>query len=340
MRPFGPQTARNICALVNGGVLQGDAEHILTNAAPLAGADEQSVCFLRGGNPAAIEKRAGLIIVSPELAIESIPGEVRPHALFKHPFPESAWATMLSVLFPQVPVAEGISQTAVIAKDAFIGQDVAIGPNAVIGPGARIGARTQIGPGCTIGQAAAIGEQCVVHAGVHIYPGVRIGNRCIIHSGTVIGADGFGYTANGKGIVKVPQIGGVVIGNDVEIGANCTIDRAAVDDTVIEDFVKLDNLVHVAHNCRIGAGTMIAAQAGIAGSTIIGKGVQIGGQAGLAGHLTVGDGSRISAQAGVISDVSPKSEVTGFPARPRGEFMRMMAWLTRAARGGKKTPKA
>jgi len=335
MRSFKPLTAGVLAGYVQDAVFSGDPNHKLSSVTPLNEALVTSVCFMRTSDVSLLKTSAGLLIAPSGLTLEAIPESVRPVALLSHPFPEAAWALILTAIFPPEPLVLGKSTAAHVSPKATFGKDVAIAAGAAVAEGAHVGSKTQIGHGVTIGRNVAIGDECVIHAGVHIYSDIRIGNRCIIHSGTVIGADGFGYTTDGKTIVKIPQIGSVVIGNDVEIGANCGIDRGAIDDTVIEDFVKIDNLVQIAHNCHIGAGTMIAAQVGLAGSTIIGKGVQIGGQAGFAGHLTVGDGARISAQAGVIGDVAAGEEVTGFPARPRKEFMRMIAWLSRSAQNDK-----
>jgi UDP-3-O-[3-hydroxymyristoyl] glucosamine N-acyltransferase len=335
MRSFGPLKASVLAGYVQDAVLSGDPNHKLSYVTPLDEAVVTSVCFMRTPDISLLKANAGLLIAPNSITLESIPVSVRPVALLTHPFPEAAWAVILAAVFPPEQIIFGKSSAAYISPKATFGKDVAVAAGAAIAEGAHIGARTQIGHGVTIGKNVTIGEECVIHPGVHIYSDVRIGNRCIIHSGTVIGSDGFGYTTDGKTVVKVPQIGSVTIGNSVEIGANCGIDRGAIGDTVVEDFVKIDNLVQIAHNCRIGAGTMVAAQAGFAGSTIIGKGVQVGGQAGFAGHLTVGDGAHISAKAGVIGDVAAGEEVSGFPARPRKEFMRMMAWLSRSAQNEK-----
>ncbi|MBN1807976.1 MAG: UDP-3-O-(3-hydroxymyristoyl)glucosamine N-acyltransferase [Planctomycetes bacterium] len=330
-RAFGPRTARELQNLADGAMFEGDPEHVVTNAAPLQEGGEDSICFMRDEAVPPPGRRVGLLVAPIDLVLESLPEATRPHATIRAKYPEAVWAVILGGVFPAEPVAaEGIADGAEVSAEAEVGKGAGIAAGAVIGA-AQIGEGTRIGPGCTVGKDVKIGHGCTLHAGVHVYPGVTIGDRCIIHAGAVLGSDGFGYAFDGKRVVKVPQAGGVVIGSDVEIGANCTIDRGAIGDTVLEDFVKLDNLVHVAHNCVIGEGTMIAAQAGLAGSTIIHRMVQIGGQAGVAGHTEIGEGAKISAQAGVIGDIPPRSEVTGFPARARKEFMRMWAWLARAA---------
>ena len=336
MRHFAARTVRSLASLVPDGHFHGDSAHSVSNAASLADADDASVCFMRSHDAALVSNPVGLLIAPADFVMETLPPELAPHAILCHPYPEAAWALMLEALFTEEAAAEpGISPHAFIARDAVIGAGVSAAPGVFVASAAKIGEHTQLGPGVSIGRGAVIGARCLLYAGVCIYPGVRTGDCCIIHSGTVIGSDGFGFTSDGKGVVKVPQIGGVRIGDTVEIGANCAIDRGSIGDTIIEAGVKLDNLVHVAHNVHIGAGTMVAAQAGFAGSTRVGKMVQVGGQAGFSGHLTIGDGARIGGQAGVTGSVPAGSEVAGFPARSRREFMRMIAWLARAARKDK-----
>lgn len=209
----------------------------------------------------------------------------------------------------------GIQQPVYLAKTASYGQNVFIGAFAYLGEHVRVGNNTKIFPNSYIGNNVSIGENCIIHAGVKIYNDCVIGNHVIIHSGTVIGSDGFGFAPQPDGsFKKVPQIGNVVLEDHVEIGANTTIDRATIGSTIIKAGAKLDNLIQVAHNVEVGNNTVIAAQAGISGSTKLGKGVMVGGQAGIVGHLQIGDGAKINAQSGVSKSIDPGKAVTGSPA--------------------------
>lgn len=204
------------------------------------------------------------------------------------------FARVSALLNPVPPANPGVHPAAVVAPTAVIGTDVCIAAGVVVGEGAVIGARTVVGANCVLGDGAQIGEGCLLHAQVTIYHACVVGHRVILHSNCVIGADGFGFAADGARWEKIPQIGRVVIGNDVEIGAGTTVDRGALGDTVIEEGVKLDNQIQVAHNVSIGANTAIAACTGIAGSAKIGKNCTIGGAAMIFGHIEIADGTRIS----------------------------------------------
>jgi len=224
-------------------------------------------------------------------------------------------------------IASGIDTSACIHPGAVIGNGVSVGPYAVIGPGVSIGDGSVIGPCTVILAGSSVGRNCILYPNVTIMDRCTIGNHVIIHAGAVIGSDGFGFAPHDGALHKIPQIGGVVIGDDVEIGACTCIDRAAFGATVIERGSKLDNLIQVAHNVRIGSNTVIASQTGISGSTSIGRGVRLGGQAGLSGHLNVGDGASVGAQAGVTKDVPPGETVSGYPAKNHMKAMRLEAAL-------------
>ncbi|MCW3119175.1 MAG: lpxD, partial [Chitinophagaceae bacterium] len=221
----------------------------------------------------------------------------------------------------------GVQQPSYIANTAVYGQQVFIGAFAYLGEHVKIGNETKIFPNTYIGDNVTIGNKTIIHPGVKIYHDIIIGNNVTIHAGTVIGSDGFGFAPQTDGsFQKVPQIGNVVIEDHVEIGANTTIDRATIGSTIIRSGVKLDNLIQIAHNVEVGNFTVIAAQAGISGSTKIGKGVMIGGQAGLAGHLQLADGSKINAQAGLGKSLkTPGMAVTGSPAYDYGQAIRSQA---------------
>jgi UDP-3-O-[3-hydroxymyristoyl] glucosamine N-acyltransferase len=227
--------------------------------------------------------------------------------------------------------SNGISPGASVHPDARLEPEVIVDPGAVIGPKAEIGSGSVIGPNVVIAPNVKIGRGCAIGPGVRI-ANALIGNRVIIHAGAAIGQDGFGFVVGSSGHTKVPQIGRVIIQDDVEIGANSTIDRGAMRDTVIGEGTKIDNLVQIAHNVRIGRHCLIVAQAGISGSTELGDFVGVGGQAGFAGHLHVGAGAQIAAQAGVISDAPAKARLGGTPARSFQACLRGQAVLDRLAK--------
>ena len=229
--------------------------------------------------------------------------------------------------------ADSVHASAVIAPGARIGKGSCIGPNAVIAPGAMIGERCFIGPNCVVGQNAVIGDDTALVSGVFVWHGVRLGERCSVQPGAVIGARGFGNVPTPQGWEEIPQLGSVVIGNDVEIGANTTIDRGALEDTVIGDGVKLDNQIQIAHNVQIGAHTAIAAHTGIAGSTRIGARCMIGGAVGIAGHIEIADGVVVLGKATVTHSLTQKGVYGGgLPATPAREWRRTVARVRRLDR--------
>src|SRR6266850_1442701 len=245
--------------------------------------------------------------------------------------PKVAFARAAELLLGRTPIASGIHPTAIVAALARVAPEVGVGPYAVIGEDAHVGAGAQIGAHSVIGAGCWIGENCRIHAHVTLYGGVRLGSRVEVHSGAVIGADGFGYAFGEGKYWKFPQAGIVEIGDDVEIGANTTIDRGSLDDTRISEGVKLDNLVHVGHNCQIGAHTVVAAQVGLSGSCIFGKRVVVGGQAGFGERCKLEDGSVIGGQSGVLGGKTIRSGETvwGTPARSLGKFKELFAWYGR-----------
>ena len=245
--------------------------------------------------------------------------------------PKLAFAKAAALLWERAPIASGLHPTAIVAPLAKISPSAGIGPYAVIGEDVHVGEGTQIGAHTVIGAGAWIGEDCRIHPRVTLYSQVRIGHRVEIHSGAVIGADGFGY-AHGEGRYwKFPQAGIVEIGDDVEIGANTTIDRGSLDDTRIEEGAKLDNLVHIGHNSKIGAHTVLAAQVGLSGSCTFGKNVTVGGQAGFGERAELEDGAVIGGQSGVLGGKLIRSGETvwGTPARSLEKFKEQYAWYRR-----------
>ena len=236
---------------------------------------------------------------------------------------------VLPELYVARPRPAGVHASAVIGRGATIGRDASIGAHVVLGRDVVLGDRVTLDAGCVVGDEVHVGDDSHLFPTVSVYPRARIGRRVMVHAGARIGSDGFGYVFNAGAHQKIPHVGRCVIGDDVEIGANTTIDRGSVDDTVIGPGTKIDNLVHIGHNVRIGALCLIMAQVGIAGSTHIEDGAILAGQSGLSGHLTMGKGARLGAQGGAISDIPAGETWSGYPARPHREALRAQAALFR-----------
>lgn len=239
--------------------------------------------------------------------------------------PELAFSQLLGVFYPEHRPDPGVHPTAIVGRGTRIGDGAWIGPYVTIGDNSVVGSGSQIGPHTHIDDDVVIGRNCRVGPGCTILHDTEVGDRVRLYTGVRLGVDGFGYTPGADGLIRVPQVGRCIIGDDVEIGANCTVDRGALGDTVVGRATKIDNLVHVAHNVTIGEHCVIVAQAGVAGSVEIGAGAQLGGQAGVAGHLSIGPGARIAAQAGVIGDVPAGGVYSGYPARPHRAALRASA---------------
>lgn len=308
-----------------GGELLGDPSVVVRQIASLDRAGEGELAFLVSPKyRAALEASRASAFILPAKAADFTD---RPRILTPDPYLYFARAAQL--FNPPKAVPAGVHPSAVVGSE--LPASVAVGPNAVIGADCRIGEGCVIGAGCLIGDGVAIGAGSLLHAGVKVYDGCTIGARAILHSGAVIGADGLGFARDAdKHWVKIPQIGGVVIGDDVEIGANTTVDRGALEDTVIGNGVKLDNLIHVAHNCRVGEDTIMAAMAGLAGSTTVGKRVQVGGKAGFSGHLEVGDDIVISADTNVTKSIDKPGVYTAMiPLQPHADWVKNFSHLRR-----------
>ena len=308
-----------------GGELLGDPSVVVRQIASLDRAGEGELAFLVSPKyRAALEASRASAFILPAKAADFTD---RPRILTPDPYLYFARAAQL--FNPPKAVPAGVHPSAVVGSE--LPASVAVGPNAVIGADCRIGDGCVIGAGCLIGDGVAIGAGSLLHAGVKVYDGCTIGARAILHSGAVIGADGLGFARDAdKHWVKIPQIGGVVIGDDVEIGANTTVDRGALEDTVIGNGVKLDNLIHVAHNCRVGEDTIMAAMAGLAGSTTVGKRVQVGGKAGFSGHLEVGDDIVISADTNVTKSIDRPGVYTAMiPLQPHADWVKNFSHLRR-----------
>ena len=316
--------ASEIATLV-GGRFEGGSDPEIRDVAAIDRAGPHELTFVAHAKYAAYlaQARAGALLVSEALA-ERVAGAL-PRIIVQDV--HRALALVLAQLHPEARPAPGVHATAVIAEDVQLGADVVIEPYVVIERGTRVGSQAWIGAHTVIGANCVIGDAVRLHPQVTLYSKVKLGARCIIHSGARLGSDGFGYTFVDGKHQKVPQVGGVVIGDDVEIGANSTVDRGSVGPTEIGQGVKMDNLVHIGHNVRIGDLSIIVAQVGVSGSTIIGKGVTLGGQVGLPGHLHIGDGAVIAAKSAPFGDVPAGATYGGFPAVPHREFLKAQAAL-------------
>jgi UDP-3-O-[3-hydroxymyristoyl] glucosamine N-acyltransferase len=326
----GPFTVAEIAART-GAALAGAAApaRLLRDVAPLADAGADQLAFLdnRKYLGAFRASEAGAVLVHPSLAAVAPPNL----CLLVTERPYRAYAVAAQAFYPEPPPEPGLAPSAAIDPTARIGEGSRVEPHAVIGAGAELGRRCLVGAGAVIGPAVTLGDDVRVGAQATISHAL-IGSRVRIYPGARIGQDGFGFSPDMDGFVKVPQLGRVVIGDDVEIGANATIDRGAGPDTVIGAGTMIDNLVQIGHNVQIGRNCILAGQSGISGSARLGDFVMLGGQAGLVGHIAVGAGARIGAQAGVPKDVAAGAAVLGSPAVPVDTFRRQAAILKRLAR--------
>ncbi len=306
--------------------LRGDPALRVSHVATLAQAAEGSLSFLansRYRRHLHSTRATAVVIAAGDL-------DACPVAAFVDPNPYLAYARLATLLYPQPPATPGVHPSAVVARDALVPPSAAVGASCVIESGVELGERVQVGPGCTLMAGARIGSDTVLMPRVTVYFAVVIGARCLVHSGAVIGADGFGFAPDAGTWTKVPQVGGVRVGDDVEIGANTTIDRGAIEDTLIENGVKLDNQIQVGHNVVIGAHTAIAACTGISGSTTIGKRCMIGGMVGFAGHLTIADDVVVTGCSLVSASIrQPGSYSSGMPTVETRAWRRMVAHLRR-----------
>jgi UDP-3-O-[3-hydroxymyristoyl] glucosamine N-acyltransferase len=306
--------------------LRGEPGVMVRGVATLSHAEPGSISFLANSRYRKLLEttRASAVVLRAEDASHCpVPALIDPN-------PYLAYARIAGLLHPQARRAPGIHPSAVVAPRAKVAASASIGPLAVVEDDAEIGERVVVGPGCIVQAAAKIGADSVLVSGVNLYPGVTLGERCILHAGAVVGADGFGFAQNAGAWVKVPQVGSVRIGDDVEIGASTTIDRGAIDDTVVENGVKLDNQIQVGHNVVIGAHTAIAACTGISGSTVIGQRCMIGGMVGFAGHLTIADDVVVTGCSLVSASIKQAgSYSSGMPTVETRLWRRMVAHLRR-----------
>jgi UDP-3-O-[3-hydroxymyristoyl] glucosamine N-acyltransferase len=322
-----------------GAAVRGDDSVAITRVASAAQAMPDALVFAEdeAALSEALLSDAGAVLVTEELA-EHAGGGVKPLLVMRQPRLGFARAALLLRSAEQAP---GVHATAVMAASAVQGRDVSIGAYAVIEDGVVIGAGTSVGAGAVIGAGVRIGDHCRVYPRVVMYPGVTLGDRVVVHAGAVLGADGFGYVRDAQTgeYLQFPQQGTLVLEDDVEVGANATIDRGALEETRISRGVKLDNLVHVGHNVRVGKNVVIAAQTGVSGSSVIGDDAIVGGQVGIADHVEIGEKVILGAQAGIPSRKKirgPGIVFWGTPARPIKEYLKELAALARLTRASKK----
>jgi len=323
-------TVRELAALCGAAILDGDPETVIHGAANTDEAQTGELTFI--ASPRYVAKlaatRASTVIVPQGLDCSAArPGT----ALLASTDPEIAFIVALRHLYPQKRLPDGVSPRADVDVTATLGPDCRVAAFASVGADSRIGKGCQIHAGCRIGAGVTIGDHCVLHPNVVLYDGVTLGDRATIHAGTVIGSDGYGYKFRDGQHVKFPQVGSVVIGSDVEIGANTCIDRAALGETRIGDGTKIDNQVHIAHNVQIGRGVLLLGQVGIGGSTVIEDYALLASQCGVSDHVTVGARAIVLAQAGVTKDVAPKDQVMGFPAENRRAALHHISTLRKIA---------
>lgn len=303
-----------------GGELIGDAQRTISSVASIERAGPDDATFAQDSRTLSLHKDQDFGVV---LGPADAPALTCPFIKVAHP--RLAWNKVLALFAPEVPLPEGIDPSAWVSPDAQLEAGVVVGPFVVISPGAKVGAGTILYPGVYIGHRAVIGENCLLYPNVVIREEVELGNRVTIGPGTVVGSDGFGFVTSGGKHHKVPQIGQVIIEDDVELGSNVTVDRAMMGATRIRRGTKTDNLVQIAHNVDVGEDCLVVALVGIAGSTTLEQNVIMAGQSGAAGHQTVGAGSVVMARGLVVGDLPPGSQVSGIPARPHKEELRARA---------------
>ena len=321
-------SAADVAALT-GGRLIGSPDVTVAAIAPLERAGPGDLSFLASARylPYLERSRAAIVLCAEAFAAESAGAATR----IIVPDPHAALVHVLGVLYPPPASTPGVHPTAAIGPGTTWIDPVAIGPHAVLGRGVRLGRNVRVGAQCVIGDGVTIGDDSELNPQVTCYAGTTVGRRAVLHSGVRLGGDGFGYLPGRDGAPhrKIPHVGRCVIGDDVEIGTNSCVDRGSVDDTVIDDGTKIDNLVHIAHNVHVGKRCLIMALAGIAGSCRVEDDVIIAGQVGISDHVTIGRGARVLVQGGVIGDIPPGGTYWGTPARPHREVLRAQAALYR-----------
>ena len=327
----GPFSLADVAAAVGAPVPEG-AGGVFTGVAPLQVAAAWHVSFLdnRRYGPALRQTGAGAVIVHPDMAAQVPPGSVA--LVTREPY--AGWARAASLFHPPQPVRPGVHPAAAVDPAAQVDASAELGPHCVVEAGAQIGPGCRIGPGAVIGAGVVLGPGCRIGANATLSHAV-LGARVYIYPGARIGQEGFGFAMTPSGFLTVPQLGRVMIGDDVEIGANTTVDRGSAQDTMIGAGSRLDNLVQIGHNVVLGRCCVVVSLAGISGSTVLEDFVMIGGQAGIAGHLRIGRRARVGAQAGVMADIPAGADFVGSPAMPTKEFFRNVAVLRKLAAGGR-----
>jgi UDP-3-O-[3-hydroxymyristoyl] glucosamine N-acyltransferase len=324
----GSLTARAVADLV-GGRLLGDGDVRIASIRPLSRAGPDALSFAISSRYAAdlSASRAGAVLIPEELA----EGTSGPSARIVVQDPYRALVRVIRALFPPDHLSSGIDPSARVGAGTRLGPQVSVGPYVVLGRDVQVGARTRLAEHVSLGDGVVVGDDAVLGPGVVCYPGSRLGHRVILKAGAVIGGDGFGYLSDGKEHIRIPHVGGCVLEDDVEVGSNTCIDRGSIDDTVIGQGTKLDNLVQVGHNVRIGERCLIMAGVGIAGSTRVGNDAILAGHVGVTDHLVIGDRARIAAKSAIFGDVPAGASFSGHPARPHRQFLRAQAAMYRLA---------
>ena len=329
------KTLAEIASLVGGRVV-GDGEIVISGLDNIAGAGESDLTFAVEPHieEARASRAAAVMLPEGESAAQDFP-----KAAIYVENPRAAFAKLLEIFTPKLSFPAGVSDQAYIGEDVKIGEGVTIMPFAVVDSHAVIGDRAIIYPHAYVGQYVEIGEDTVIYPSATVRERCRVGRRCVIHASASIGSDGFGFTTKDGIHTKVPQVGNVVLEDDVEIGSHVGVDRAAMGSTVIGKGTKIDNLVHIGHNCKIGANCLIVAQTGISGSTEVGHNVTFGGQTGTVGHIKIGANSVYAARSGIIGDMPEGQFCAGFPVQPHAEWLRMKAAMKRLPELVKKVKK-
>lgn len=328
-RAWVPLTARALSELV-GGRVTGNGDILLRAVGPLAGADGETLSLLSSSRylPEFRTSSAGAVLLRPADEAEPLGPKLR----IVVPDPQRAMADAVDAMFPAPAAPARVDPTARLGAGVRLGDGVQVGAYAWLGAGVTLGTRVSVGPGVVLEDGVSIGEETRLDANVVCYAGTRVGKRCVVKAGAVLGGSGFGYISDRSGHRRIRHVGGCVLEDDVDVGSNSCVDRGSIDDTIIGSGTRIDNVVHVGHNARIGPHCLLMGGVVVAGSVEMGRGVIVAGHAAIAGHLRLGDGSRIGAKSGVITDVPAGTDYTGFPARPHREFLRAQAATYRLSR--------
>jgi UDP-3-O-[3-hydroxymyristoyl] glucosamine N-acyltransferase len=318
-----------LATLVDGRVV-GNGDLVLSAVGPLQGADGETLSLLSSARylPEFRSSAAGAVLL--RAADQAEPEGPRVRIVV--PDPQRAMAEAVTAMFPAPVEAGWVDPTATLSAGVRLGSGIVVGPHVWLGPGVILGDRVRLGPGVVLEEGVSIGEDSELGPHVVCCRGTRIGRRCTIKAGAVLGGTGFGYISGPEGHRRIPHVGGCVLGDDIDVGSNSCIDRGSIDDTVIGPGTRIDNLVHVGHNARLGAGCLVMGGVVIAGSAELGNGVIVAGHAAIGGHFRIGDRARIGAKSGVISPVPAGGDYSGFPARPHREFLRAQAALYRLSK--------